>query len=451
MPVGRGAQVTARLMTAAVVLVACAAIAWLLFLSGGSSYEVNLTLDNASQLVRGNQVKVGGVAVGLVHSIELGDDGRARVALSIDDSSVTPLHHGSRAEVRSASLSGVANRYVAITPGPVNGAEIPDGGDIPAHDTSAEVDLDEVLNTLDPQTLRDLTLLVHGGARGLSGRGAALGRAIEVLDPALWQVTSLEQEVLRDEHTFTRFLVESADVVTAVASQPERLERLVSSGRATLDEIAARDASLDSLLRRAPSTLRQANTTLVNLRSTLEDVDPAVIEARPAAPLLADLLDRLRPVARQGRPVVASLRRTIDHPGGDDLLGVLAAVPALERRAVPAFESAVATVEDALPVVNEVRPYTPDLVGGLMNGFGGSTSGYYDANGRYTRISFQSNAYSLANFPSLLPTAPAVPGLTGYRKNVTRRCPGAAAQPAPDGSNPWLIGEPVCSPGDSPR
>ena len=87
-------------------MLAIAALVWLLFLSGGSSYQVTLTLDNASQLVKGNQVKVGGVAVGSVDSINLGDDARARVTLSIDDSSVTPLHSGSRAAVRSASLSG---------------------------------------------------------------------------------------------------------------------------------------------------------------------------------------------------------------------------------------------------------------------------------------------------------------------------------------------------------
>jgi phospholipid/cholesterol/gamma-HCH transport system substrate-binding protein len=438
-------------MTGAAVVLAAAALAWLLFFSGGSSYEVRLTLDNASQLVEGNQVKVGGVAVGTVDSIALADDGRALVRISIDDEGVTPLHSGSRAAVRSSSLSGVANRYVALTPGPVNGGTIADGGSIPAEDTSAEVDLDQLLNTLDPATLRDLKALVRGGARGLQGRGAKLGRAIETLDPALSQVTAVEQELLRDEETFTRFLVESADVVSAVATRPAQLERLVASGRVTLEELATRDAALDSLLRRAPNTLREANTTLVNLRTTLKDIDPAVIEARPVAPLLAQFLDRLRPVARGARPVVAQLRAAIDHPGSDDLLGVLARVPPLERRAVPAFGSAVSTVNDALPVVKEVRPYTPDVVGGLFNGFGGTTAGYYDANGRYTRISFQSNAYSLQGIGSLIPVPQNAPGLTGYRKGLTRRCPGAATQPAPDGSNPWVIGEPTCSPEDSPR
>jgi phospholipid/cholesterol/gamma-HCH transport system substrate-binding protein len=438
-------------MTVAAVVLAAAVLAWLLFVDSGSSYEVSLELDNASQLVVGDQVKVGGVAVGSVDSIELADNGRARVRISIDDDSVTPLHSGSRAEVRSPSLSGVANRYVALTPGPVNAGTIADGGAIPAKDTSAEVDLDAVLNTLDPATLRDLKLMVSGGARGLRGRGAQLGRALEALDPALSQVTAVEQELLRDQDTFTRFLLESADVVSAVATRPAQLDRLVGSAHTTLGELATRGGELESLLRRAPNTLREANTTLVNLRTTLKDVDPALIEARPLAPVLAKFLDRLRPVTRDARPVVAQLRAAIDHPGSDDLLGVLARIPALERRAVPAFGSAVSTVRDALPVVNEVRPYTPDVVGGLFNGFGGTTAGYYDANGRYTRISFQSNAYSLEGIASLIPVPQNAPGVTGYRKGLTRRCPGAATQSAPDHSNPWLIGEPTCSPGDSPR
>ena len=116
---------------------------------------------------------------------------------------------------------------------------------------------------------------------------------------------------------------------------------------------------------------------------------------------------------------------------------------------MPAFASAVSTVEDALPVVNEVRPYTPDAVGGLFNGFGGTTSGYYDANGHYTRISFQSNAYSLQGLGSLLPIPQNQPGLTGYRKDITNRCPGAATQSAPDKSNPWVF--PTCDEKDSPR
>jgi hypothetical protein len=85
-------------------------------------------------------------------------------------------------------------------------------------------------------------------------------------------------------------------------------------------------------------------------------------------------------------------------------------------------------------------------VAGLFNGFGGATGGYYDANGQYTRISFQSSAYSLESIASLLPVPPSTPGLTGYQSDMTARCPGSAAQSAPDHSNPWVV--PGCDPKD---
>jgi phospholipid/cholesterol/gamma-HCH transport system substrate-binding protein len=447
-PTRRGAQVTARLMTIALLAVAICVVAYLLFARAGAPYKVVLSLDNASQLVKGNQVKVGGVSVGSVSKLELGQDARARIEVTIDDDSVLPLHAGTRAEVRSTSLAGVANRYVALTPGPVNSAELDSGATIPAHDTQSEVDLDQLLNTLDARTVRDIKLLTRNGASALSGRGRPLARALTALNPALSQVDALERELLHDQGRFGRFLVESADVVTAVASRRPQLERLVASGRATMDEVASRDAALDSLLRHLPGTLRQTNTTLVNLRGALVDVDPTLRVARPVARPLANTLGLLRPVMQDARPVVRSLRNTIDRRGRADLIGVLRELPSLASKAVPALDSTTATVTDLLPIVTEARPYAPDAVGGLFNGFGGSTGGYYDANGQYTRISFQSSAYSLESIASLLPIPSSTPGLTGYQKGVTARCPGSAAQAAADRSNPRAIEG--CDPGQVP-
>ena len=435
-------------MTLALLLLAVLVVAYLLFANAGSPYRVTLVLDSASQLVKGNQVKVGGVPVGKIDRLELDDDARALVEITIDDESVAPLPKRTTAEVRSNSLAGVANRYLALTLGPSNVGDIPSGGEIPATDATSEVDLDQLLNTLDPDTLRDVKGLLHDGTGALRGRGAGLGRAIDALNPALAQVDALERQVLRDQGRFARFLVESSHVVSAVAPRRPQLERLVASGRTTLEEIAARDDALDSMLRRLPDTLRVTNTTLVNLRTALTDVRPTVRLARPVAAPLAETLDRLRPVSRDARPVVASLRRTIDREGSGDLIGVLRGLPALERAASPALRSTTSTVEDLLPIVTELRPYAPEVVGGLQNGFGGTTASYYDANGHYTRISFQSNLYSLENLGSLAPVPPSQPGLTGYRRGVVGRCPGAATQPAPDGSNPWVV--PGCNPGDSP-
>src|SRR4051794_20316143 len=431
-------------MTIALLVVAICVVAYLLFAGSGGSHKVVLALDNASQLVKGNQVKVGGVSVGSVSKLELAPDARARIEVSIDDHGVWPLHRGTRAEVRPTSLAGVANRYVALTPGPVNEPDLASGATIPAHDTQAEVDLDQLLNTLDARTVRDVKLLTRNGASALSGRGRPLARALTALNPALAQVDSLEHELLHDQGRFGRFLVESADVVSAVASRRPQLERLVASGRATLGEVASRDAQLDSLLRRVPGTLRRTNTTLVNLRGALGDVDPTLRVARPVARPLSRTMTLAQPVMREARPVVGRLRRTIDRRGSGDLVGLLRRLPALGQSAVPALDSTVATVTDLLPIVVEARPYAPDVVGGLFNGFGGTTGGYYDANGQYTRISFQSSAYSLENILSLVPIPSPPSGIANYQRGITARCPGAATQPAPDRSNPRAV--PGCDP-----
>ena len=429
----------------------------------GGGYRVHVTLDNAGQLVKGNQVKVGGRPVGEVKSIELGDDARARIEVSIEDE-IAPLHEGSVMTLRATSLSGIANRYLALEPGRNDEPEIPDGGEVRAEDGREAVDLDQVLNTLDAQTQRDLQAFVRNAAdtfadepEGSEDDEATLVAArqanagLEALNPALSQSAATFRELMRDQAAFERFVVKSAQVVEDVSARPEHLDPLVGNTLGTVGALARESVALESSLRQLPPTLRKTNSTLVNLRTTLQDARPLVRDARPVAPLLSDAFDQLRPFARDARPVVHRTRAVVDQEGTrQDLLGVLDRMVGLSRVAVPAFDSTVKTVEDALPIVREARPYVPDLIGGLMNGFGGTTAGYYDANGRYVRISFQGSTATPTGLGALVPRPPELQGLTGFRTGVGKRCPGAGTQPAEDGSNPF-IDTAVCDEEDTPR
>ena len=434
-----------RRAAALLAVVAAVLVSFVLFLRG-PAYQVNLTVSSASQLVKGDQVKVGGVPVGKVSGIGLTDDGQARLELSLRDHALTPLHAGTKAVIRSTSLAGIANRYVAIFPGPNNAPKIPDGGEIPAEDGRAEVDLDAVLNTLGPNAQKDLHELVQAGSGMITPEAERQANdGLRALNPALSQSAATAREVVRDQPAFERFILESANVVSTVASRPADLDQVVGNVSGSLDALANRSRELDRALVKLPDTLRSANTTLVNVRATLADLRPALRDAQPAAPLLSALLERLSPVARKAIPIVARTQRAVDAAGTDvDLLGVVRGFAPLAKAAVPAFKSLGATLGDALPVVREARPYTPDVVGGLVNGFGGTTAGYYDANGHYARISFQGSPYSLANSASVATPPPS--GLDGYHKGITSRCPGSAAQPAPDKSNPYVPSTVDCKP-----
>ena len=159
-----------RVFAGAALLLASVAVGTVLLGSGGD-YRIVATAPDAGQLVKGNLVKVGGVEIGKVESIELDDRNRARIVLRIDDEDFHPLHRGTRVQIRSTSLSSVAGRTVALHPGPNDGEPIPDGGVIGAEDVGSVVELDQIVNTLDAETRAGLQDVVHGGATALARRG----------------------------------------------------------------------------------------------------------------------------------------------------------------------------------------------------------------------------------------------------------------------------------------
>ena len=101
---------------AALIAVGVAVVALFVLLAGGDgeSYEVTADFENASQLVNGNQVVVGGVAAGSVKEIELADNGHALVTFTVADD-YAPLRRGTTATIRSPSLSQIAGRQVQLT------------------------------------------------------------------------------------------------------------------------------------------------------------------------------------------------------------------------------------------------------------------------------------------------------------------------------------------------
>jgi phospholipid/cholesterol/gamma-HCH transport system substrate-binding protein len=150
------------------VVVAAVVIVALLLFGGGSDYTVKVQFENAGQLVKGNQVQVGGRPIGTISDIRLTDDGMAEVELTIDE--LKPLHEGTTAVIRSTSLSGIANRFVSLDLGPQSSAEIESGGLIRPDKTTSPVDLDQLFNTLDAPTRKGLQDIIQGSAAQYDGK-----------------------------------------------------------------------------------------------------------------------------------------------------------------------------------------------------------------------------------------------------------------------------------------
>jgi phospholipid/cholesterol/gamma-HCH transport system substrate-binding protein len=416
------------------ILLAVAAVVLLMFGPGSGGYEVTATFQNAGQLVKGNQVEVGGRSIGSVADIQLTDDAQARVTMKLNQD--RPLHAGTTATIRTTSLSGYANRYVALDLGPSSAAEIADGGEISADDTTGIVDIDELFDTFDPNTRAGLQQVIKGSAEAIKGKSRQASRSLLYLDPALSRSARVVEEITSDKVAFGRFLRDTSQVVSAVAQRRGDLSALVGNANTTAAAIGDENVALARTLDLLPPTLRNANTTFVNLRSTLDDLTPVVDAAKPATRRLAPLLRELRPLVHDARPTIHDLRTLIRAPGPDnDLIDLLLLAPRLQSLSSRDFPRAVAALQQAQPVIEYARPYSPDLAGWFTR-FGQDASNY-DANGHYARIQPIFNAFQVTQTPGGQVLTPTSNRLAGLQTGKSQRCPGGAIQPAPDGSNPW--------------
>ena len=430
MTIARGAAVLAL---ALVILLA----AWLLLFRGNGGHEYTLLFENAGQLVEDNDVQVGGRRVGSVTDIELTSDNLAAVKVKLEEP-YAPLREGTKATIRLTSLSGIANRYIALTPAPESADELDDGATLTTAATTPVVDLDQIFDTLDEKTRGDLQDVVKGFATQFRGKGGEAGEATKYLNPLLSTSRRLVGQLTEDEAGLTRFIVDSSRLVTALGEKRDDLSRLVSNTNATARAIGSENVALAKALGLLPTTLRRANTTFVNLRATLDDLDVLVAESKPATKDLAPFLRRLRPLVADARPTIRDLRTLVRRDGsGNDLVDATRKMPALQSVATPAFDHGREALVKLQPVLEFLRPYTPELTGWVRDF--GTGAANYDANGHYARIQPIFNAFQFTDDPAGGVLTPLDPNqrFDGYLTNQLRRCPGSASQPAPDGSAPF--------------
>lgn len=441
----------AALAALAIVVIALLVIVF----SGNGGHDYKLVFQNASQLVPDNQVLIGGHPVGTVKSIGLTDDNLAEVDVEVEQQ----LHEGSTAVIRATSLTGVANHYVSISPGPNSNPALDDGATLGLDSTTTPVDLDQFLNTFPTPVRRALGQFIRGNAQVFAYGARGANQTYKYFAPGLNRARALAHELSADQQLLARFVVGTSKFATAVSQRGNQLSNAISNATTAFDAIASQNVAFDRTLRLLPPVLRQSNTTFVNLRAALDDLDPLVETAKPATKNLAPFLSELRPVIEQAVPLFKNLRLTVRRSGfANDTAELLGILPTIEQRVSKAFPHTEDAIAAFLPTLRFTRAYTPDI----FNGFGnaGQAAANYDGNGNYVRIQF-SNA-NIFNYNSgtgeLEPIPPSQQfDVFGSSADIQRRCPGAGTQPAPDGSNPFTeppftgtVTTSECDPADVP-
>ncbi len=436
-----------RLLAIGALALVVLIVVYLVF-AGGGGVNYHLEMKEAGQLVKGDQVQVGGVPVGSVTNIELAPDFKAKVTIHVE-SSLTPLHEGTVSEIRVPSLTGVANRYVALTPGPNNRPALAPGATLPSSETREVVDLDQLFNTLNPKTRKGLQQFIQGSAEQYVGAGPQLGKATEYFAPSFAAIDHFFSELVRDQGTFTDFLVESAKALTTIAARHESLTDLVEHANQTFQAIGSQQSSLARGLRQLPITLNRGNKTFAEVPSTLAALTRLINVQRPNTPALTTLFERLRPLVTTATPALTNFSQAISRPGANnDLTDAFAVLPALAQALTTSSPNGVKALRESVPITAFFGPYAPEVAGAFRTF--AETNSYYDANGHYARVGPVAPSFQLGANNNLTPASPQQ-ALEGLKTGQLRRCPGAATQPSADGSSPFAAGGVLsCDPTETP-
>jgi phospholipid/cholesterol/gamma-HCH transport system substrate-binding protein len=446
-PPARPRPNVARLIAAG-ALIAVVVIVLLLVLGKGGGSDYKLEFTEANQLVRGDQVQVGGVPVGSVRNIELTPDYKALITIHVD-SSLVPLHEGTTAEVRVPSLSSVANRYLVLSPGPNNRPALAAGARLPASATKPVTDLDQLFNTFNPPTRKGLSEFIQGQAELYVGQGRALGLTTEYFPPFLATTNHFFSELVRDQRVFTSFLVETAKALTTIGAHNESLSGLIEHADQTFTAIGSQQQNLARGLRQLPGALHAGNRAFAGAPATFSALTELVQASKPTSQPLTTFFNKLRPVLTTGTPVVSNFSLAFSRPGpNNDLTDYVRALPQLAAALAGAEPVGVTSLKESVPITAFWGPYSPELTGTLRTF--GQTASYYDANGHYARISPVFPDFTLGSGNTLKPSS-VQEALANLKTLQLRRCPGAATQPASDGSSPFAgNGQLGCNPSQTP-
>ncbi len=270
------------------------------------SYRLTAQFPNAAALVKGNEVRIGGVRVGIVESITpvADDDGTYSAAIALKlDKTVEPLPVDSTVIIRSRSALGL--KYIQIVRG-TSDEGYAAGSVLPLSAATPEpVEFDELLSTFDEPTQKNIQRNLTEFGNALAGRGPNINEAIGALKPLMPRLERVMRNI-SDPKTgigpFFTALAQSASAVAPVAETQAQMFVELDTTFAAFADIAR--PYLQETISKQPVTLRTASETLPVIRPFLVNSRKLFVDLQPGAAAIADSADEIESALLAGIPVL---------------------------------------------------------------------------------------------------------------------------------------------------
>ena len=273
-------------------------------------YRFEVTFTEANQLASEADVRISGIPVGKVKSIDNDPDGTTKVSVEIDEQ-YAPVPQDSRAILRQKTLLG--ETYVELSPGNPDAGALAENAALPPEQTQETVELDEITRAFDPRTRKALQVWQQAQAEAVAGRGSDLNSAIGYLEPFA-QDTRQVLEILNSQTNAVQQLVrDTGEVFGALSEQRGQLSGLITNSNNVFSVTAQRNQELEETFRALPTFEREATATLKRLDQFAEDTDPLVKQLIPAAEAAGPTLEAVAKVAPDVNALFTDLGPLLDE------------------------------------------------------------------------------------------------------------------------------------------
>jgi phospholipid/cholesterol/gamma-HCH transport system substrate-binding protein len=409
---GRLTRLQAGLLTIAIIVVATY-FGFSKDIPFTKPFEVKAVFSNAQNIGLRSPVRIAGVEVGKVAKIEpaAGDSEATVVTMKLQDKAL-PIHKDAEFKIRPRIfLEG--NFFVDIKPGRPSSPDIGNGDTIPMTQTSAAVQLDQVLGTLKTDARADLQNLLKGYGEALDGKPApgedddqdastrgetaaqSLNDSLRYSPDAL-KGTALVNDALlgSDTHDLSKLIGSGQRVFQALGSREQQLQDLITNFNVTVGALASEQQSVRGTVRTLARVLAAARPALGHLNQSFPPTRAFAREIIPGLRETPATIDASLPWMAQTRKLVSKrelqgLVRDL-RPAVDDLATTTDATV----RLLPQVDLINRCALDVLlPTGDEVIQDGP-LTTGIENykeffqtlvGLSGESQNF-DGNGQYTRF-----------------------------------------------------------------
>ena len=321
-----------RILVAVGFALSCFALLLFLWVTFGGavpfkpeSYRFTADFPEAITLQKEADVRVGGVSVGKVKSLELPPEENATRAVIEIEPQYAPISSDSQAILRQKTLLG--ETYVELTTGSqtnvqddsgdedataqsgaidvgeISGDDAPhpieEGGHLEDTQVADQTQIDEIFNALDEETRQAFQLWMKNSGIAINGRGLDLNDAFGNFGPFSEDASDVLGTLREQEEALRGVVRNTGAVFEALTAREQALTGAVLGSDRTLRALASRDEALAESFRIFP-------TFQIESRLTLRRLEKFAEKARP-------LFHDLRPVARDLSPTLRDVRRLAPH------------------------------------------------------------------------------------------------------------------------------------------